>query len=286
MGGEKKDKEEWPDDTPISDILEVLLSLIRQTELNDEDTKLVETWTEVLNTNLYDTFAHLRDIDADEWAAMKLPLRLRTMGRKNLWPQTPSRVDLTSSMGASKRKTSKKNKHSPSVATEAVKKARNIGDFARKKRPSLTESGIQSIMVSSKDEKTQDSSGSKVRMKVEESNSMEKDKDKEKDKEKRRNFARSAAVSKLKSWRDLTKAKDEKEDSSQMFGVAVVGGLNDYVEDLLDNIRETSAISGEEPKDQVSVLLIIQQSNLFCSFLYSIRKTKVFYKHYVFVMNL
>ena len=77
---------EWDDSLPVQDILEFLLLQIRGTEeLSTKDYELVDTWATSFEDNLYENLSHLRDIDASEWAALNVPLRLRTIGRTMIW---------------------------------------------------------------------------------------------------------------------------------------------------------------------------------------------------------
>ena len=88
---------EWSNDTPINSVLQFLLATIRHTEsttnspASEQDNQLVEQWTEIFSKNLYENLAHLKDISADEWIALQVPLRLRTLGRMYIWEVDPSK---------------------------------------------------------------------------------------------------------------------------------------------------------------------------------------------------
>lgn len=44
-------------------------------------------WAAILETNLYSTVESLRHVSAEEWAAMKIPMRMRTVGRRLAFPE-------------------------------------------------------------------------------------------------------------------------------------------------------------------------------------------------------
>jgi hypothetical protein len=90
--------------SPIPVILEFLLQNVRtsnNTELTEQDITLIESWHKTLQDNFYTSALHLPDISAEEWTAMKIPLRLRSLGRIAVWNE--SNVTPSASNGERKR---------------------------------------------------------------------------------------------------------------------------------------------------------------------------------------
>lgn len=268
MGGDSKGKDEtWADDTPSMEILEEIICYMKHKEEADqEDVKQLEEWNEILHSNLYDTLEHIKDIEADEWSAMKLPMRLRTIGRKMIWGT--SKQDLT--IPHSSKKRSKKSKHSVSSVKDSEQsknKGRNTNliDFKKfqdrkAKRTSFHEVVHGNLNSSERYDESPPPETNKstsfnpkvFRIKTDDD---PKDKDKDKD-DLRKKLTRSTSV-KLKAWRDLTRSDARKEDSTsdnRYYGMAVVGGLNEVVDQLFNAIRETGAIPGDpEKQNKVSL---------------------------------
>jgi len=117
------EKKEWhPEPSSLLDALNALCSLLD----SDIDEKQIVSWVETLQQNQYLTPDDLAEISAEEWSAMKLPLRLRSLGRLHLW-HAPGE----SSHGRKKTK-----KHSTSVSgvsstqiRRSLKNATISGDF-------------------------------------------------------------------------------------------------------------------------------------------------------------
>jgi hypothetical protein len=55
---------------------------------------VLDKWAEILHANLYDSCLSIAEINADEWAAMKLPMRARTVIRMLLGPMIEQADDL------------------------------------------------------------------------------------------------------------------------------------------------------------------------------------------------
>ena len=71
----EKEEEVWKDDSSLKDVL----THVAKTQLNTND---VNKWIETLTQNMYTTVEHFKDISAEEWAALRIPLRIRTLIRR------------------------------------------------------------------------------------------------------------------------------------------------------------------------------------------------------------
>ena len=71
-------EKEWTDDTALKE----LLSYLTKTYFNENQVELSNKWIETLMGNLYFSIEHFKEMNAEEWVALKIPLRVRSLIRK------------------------------------------------------------------------------------------------------------------------------------------------------------------------------------------------------------
>lgn len=248
-------KDEWCDSTPVTQVLEDLLISLRQFEaLSEDDFDLIASWNEILRVNLYETLEHMKDIDAKEWAAMKLPMRLRSMGRKIIWESDSPTNNLSNSSIAlplvgNKKKLTKKQKSNQNSPIDSQRKRGGSLKDSKNKKAKNEELKLsheeQSPSKTSTTEKLTGFTPKVFRLKSEEKDKDKEDKDKD---DRRKKFSRSHP--KFKSLRDLTRmTNDIKKEENRLFGMVVVNGISANVIEILEIIKETNVTSETSEKN-------------------------------------